>query len=104
MVDLKQIEKNACRKLLKLYKIDEDDELIEPAEDDDVLTTHMGMTDLLKHNLKRKITNTKDEDLYIDCRFIFGPTGRVERLFSHCKYIKIETHNRLTIFLKILFF
>ena len=75
---------------------DEDEELIEPAEDDDVLTTHTGMTDLLKNNLKRKINNTKDEDLYIDCRFIFGSAARAERLFSHCKYIKTETRNRLT--------
>ena len=30
------------------------------------------MADLLKNNLKRKINNTKDEKLYIDCRFIFG--------------------------------
>ena len=34
--------------------------------------------------------------LYIDCRFIFGSVTRAERLFSHCKYIKTETHNRLT--------
>ena len=73
---------------MKSYKIDkdedEDEELIELAEDDDVLTTHMGMIDLLKNNL------------YIDYRFIFGSAARAERLFSHCKYIKIETRNRLT--------
>ena len=34
--------------------------------------------------------------LYIDCRFIFGSAARVEKLFSHCKYIKTETRNRLT--------
>ena len=87
-----------CRKLLKSHKIDEDEdkELIEPAEDDEVLIKHMGMADLLKNNLKRKINNTKDEDLYIDCRFIFGSVARAERLFSHCKYIKTETRNRLT--------
>ena len=34
--------------------------------------------------------------LYIDCRFIFGSAPRAERLFSHCKYIKKETCNRLT--------
>ena len=79
-----------------MYKIDEDEELIEPAEDDDVLTTHTGMTDLLKNNLKQKINNTKDEHLYIDSRFIFRSTARAERLFSHYKYIKSETRNRLT--------
>ena len=56
----------------------------------------MGIADLLKNNLKRKINNTKDEDLYIDCRFIFGSAARAERLFSHCKYIKTETRKRLT--------
>ena len=35
--------------------------------------------------------------LYIDCRFIFGSAARTERLFNHCKYIKIETRNRLTL-------
>ena len=94
--EVKRDEKNTCRKLLKSYKI-EDEELIEPAEDDDVLTTHMGMVDLLKNNLKRKINNTKDKDLYIDCRFIFGSADRAERLFSYCKYIKRETRNRLTL-------
>ena len=54
------------------------------------------MADLLKNNLKRKINNTKDEELYIDCRFIFESVARAERLFSHCKYIKTETRNRLT--------
>ena len=34
--------------------------------------------------------------LYIDCRYIFGSVARAEKLFSHCKYIKIETRNRLT--------
>ena len=34
--------------------------------------------------------------LCIDCRFIFGSAARAERLFSHCKYIKTETRNRLT--------
>ena len=54
------------------------------------------MADLLKNNLKRKISNTKDEDLYIDCRFIFGSAVRAEKLFSHCKYIITEIRNRLT--------
>ena len=54
----------------------------------------MGIVDLLKNNLK--LNNSKDEDLYIDCRFIFGSAARAERLFSHCKYIKTETRNRLT--------
>ena len=31
--------------------------------------------------------------LYIDCRFIFGSAARVERLFSHCKYIKKDETN-----------
>ena len=56
----------------------------------------MGIVDLLKSNLKRKINNTKDKTLYIDCRFIFGSAARAETLFSHCKYIKTETRNRLT--------
>ena len=56
----------------------------------------MGTVDLLKNDCKRKIDNTKDEDLYIDCRFIFGSAARAKRLFSHCKYIKTETRNRLT--------
>ena len=74
---------------MKSYKVvededwDEDEELIKPAENDDVLTTHMGMVDLLKNNLKRKINNIKDEKLYIDCKFIFGSEARAERLFSH---------------------
>ena len=29
--------------------------------------------------------------------FIFGSAARAERLFSHCKYIKAETGNRLTL-------
>ena len=49
-----------------------------------------------QNNLERNIDNTKDEELYIDCRFIFGSAARAERLFSHCKYIKTETRNRLT--------
>ena len=54
------------------------------------------MVDLLKNNLKRNINNTKDEELYMDCRFIFGSVAHTERLFSHFKYIKTETRNRLT--------
>ena len=80
---------------MKSYKIDEDEELIEPAENGDVLTTHIGMVDLLKNNHKWKINNTKAEELYIDCRFIFESAARAERLFSHCKYIKTETRNML---------
>ena len=57
---------------------------------------HMGMIDILKNYLKWKIYNTKDEDLYIDCRFIFRSVARAERLFGHCTYIKTETPNRLT--------
>ena len=34
--------------------------------------------------------------LYINWRFIFGSAARVEWLFSHYKYIKTETCNRLT--------
>ena len=45
-IDLKEIEKHTCRKLLKAYEIvedeDEDKGLIESAEDDDVLTTHIS--------------------------------------------------------------
>ena len=83
---------------MKSYKSDEDEneEPIEPAEDNDVLSTHTEMADLLKNNLKRKINNTKNEDLHIDCRFIFRSVARAERLFSHYKYIKSETRNRLT--------
>ena len=83
---------------MKSYKIDEDEdeELIETAGDDDVLTSLMGMVDLLKNSLEYKISNTKDDDLYIDCKFIFESAARAERLFSHCKYIKTETRNRLT--------
>ena len=54
------------------------------------------MVNLLKNDRKRKVSNTKDEHLYIDCRFIFRSAARAERLFSHCKYIKTETRNRLT--------
>ena len=54
------------------------------------------MVNLLKNDRKRKVSNTKDEHLYIDCRFIFRSAARAERLFSHCKYIKIVTRNRLT--------
>ena len=36
--------------------------------------------------------------LYIDYRFIFRSAARAEKLFSHCKYIKTETRNRLEIF------
>ena len=34
--------------------------------------------------------------LYIECRYILGSAARAEKLFSHCKYIKTETRNRLT--------
>ena len=34
--------------------------------------------------------------IYINCRFIFGSVARAEKLFSHYKYIKTETRNRLT--------
>ena len=33
---------------------------------------------------------------YIDWRFISGSAARVERLLSHCKYIKTETRHSLT--------
>ena len=33
---------------------------------------------------------------YIDCRFIFWVSSSYRELFSHYKYIKIETRNRLT--------
>ena len=54
------------------------------------------MVNLLKNDRKQKISNTKVEHLYIDCRFIFRSAARAERLFSHCKYIKTVTRNRLT--------
>ena len=54
------------------------------------------MVDLLKNDRKHKTKDIKDEYLYIDCKFIFGSAARAETLFSHCKYIKTETRNRLT--------
>ena len=75
---------------------DEDEELIEPTENDDVLTTHMGMVDLFNNNLKHKINDTKDDNLYIYCKFIFRTVARVERLFIHCKYTRTDIRNRLT--------
>ena len=59
------------------------------------MTTHKGMADLLKNDRKRNINDNKDEDLHIYCRFIFESIFRVERLFSHLKYIKTLTHNKL---------
>ena len=56
----------------------------------------MGIVDFLKNDRKRKINDTKNEYLYIDCRFIFGSVARVERLFSHCKHFKTETRHTLT--------
>ena len=44
--------------------------LIEPAEDNDDLTTQMRILDLFKNYRKQKINITKDEYLYIDCIFI----------------------------------
>ena len=55
------------------------------------------MVYLLKNDRERKIKNTKEEDLCIVCIFILGLAARVDRLFSHCKYIKTETRNRLTL-------
>ena len=46
------------------------------------------MPALLKNYRKRKIDDTKDENLYVDCILIFGSIDRRKRLFSHCKYIK----------------
>ena len=54
------------------------------------------MVDRFKNDRERKINDTKDEALYVDCRFIFRSENYAERLFSHCKYIKTETYNRLT--------
>ena len=54
----------------------------------DVLTTHIGMLDLLESDRRKKINDTKDEDLYIDCRYIFDSETHTEILFSHYKYIK----------------
>ena len=84
---------------MESYQIFEDrnEILIEPTKDidDDVLTTYMRMVVLIKNDHKRKINNTKDEDLYVYWRFIFELAARAERLFSHCKYTKTETRNRL---------
>ena len=78
---------------MKSYQIvwdeDEDKELIEPIEkiNDDVLTTHMGMTTLIKNDRNRKINDIKDEDIYVDCSFVFGSAARAKILFSYCNYI-----------------
>ena len=56
----------------------------------------MRMVDLFNNNLKHKINDTKDDNLYIYCKFIFRTVARVERLFSHCKYIRTDIRNRLT--------
>lgn len=42
------------------------------SEDNDVLNTHIKITELLKRERKLKIVYSKNEDLYIDYRFIFG--------------------------------
>ena len=100
VVTLKEIEKHTCRKLFKSYKIvwdeDENEELIEPSKDDAVLTTHIGMTDILKNECKRKIDDTKDENLYKKCRFIYESVARAKKLFSHFKYTETDYRNRLT--------
>ena len=78
---------------MKSYQIvwdeDEDKKLIEPTEkiNDDVLTTHMGMTTLIKNDRNRKINDIKDEDIYVDCSFVFGSAARAKSLFSYCNYI-----------------
>ena len=54
------------------------------------------MAALLRNNYKRKINDTKDEDLYVDYRFIFRSATRAKILLSHRKCIKIEIRNRLT--------
>ena len=54
------------------------------------------MVDLIKNDRKRKLNGSKDEDLYIDYIFILGSAACADRLFSHCKYFKTETRNRLT--------
>ena len=76
---------------------DEDKELIKPTEDidDDLLNTHLGMTTFLKNNHKHESNDTKNNDLYVDSRFIFGSVAHEERPFSHRTYIKIETRTRL---------
>ena len=48
----------------------------------------MRMAVILKNYRKRKINDTKDEDLYVDCTFIFESAARAERLLSHCKCIQ----------------
>ena len=66
---------------------DVDEELIERTQEDDVLTTHMGMTTLIKNDRNRKINDIKDEDIYVDCSFVFGSAARAKILFSYCNYI-----------------
>ena len=54
------------------------------------------MTDILKNECKRKIDDTKDENLYKKSRFIYESVARAKKLFSHFKYTEIEPRNRLT--------
>lgn len=69
------VEKYSCRKLLKSCQIveDEDNELIELTEivNDDVLDTLLAMAGLFKNDCKHKLNDPKDEDLYVECSFLF---------------------------------
>ena len=46
------------------------------------------MVDLLESDRRKKINDTKDQDHYIDCRYIFGSETHAEILSSHYIYIK----------------
>ena len=65
----------------------------------------MEMIALITNDRKHKINDTKDEDLYVDCNYIFGSAACIQILFSYCKYIKTEARNSLVPqFLKLLAF
>ena len=89
VLERRETEKHDCRKLMKSYKIVEYvykvEELIEPTEEEYILTTYMEMVNLLKNGRKRKINDTKYEDLYVNYRFIFESAARAKKSFSHCK-------------------
>ena len=53
------------------------------------MNTHVGIIAPLKNDRKRKTNDTKDEDLYVDCRFILGSVTCEERLLSPCKYNRL---------------
>ena len=45
---------------------------------------HIRMVEFLKLDRKRKIQNSKDEDMYVDYRFSFALTAKSERCQSRC--------------------